>query len=213
MNPGAYFSRPDQSNSTSGISGSDSKTPGIYSTISPPSIDLPRGGGSIRSIDEKFSVNAVNGTAGCSIPLPFSPSRNGFMPSMELGYNSGSGNGVFGLGWQAGTASITRKTEKQLPLYRDGEESDTYIFSGAEDLVPLYVQDASGNWVRDVHITNGATTVRYRPRIEGGFTRIEKISETNGDIYWKATTGSNVVSVFGRAIRRGYQTLPTRQEY
>lgn len=38
-----------------------------------PSISLPKGGGTIKGIDEKFSVNAVNGTAGFSLPLPFSP--------------------------------------------------------------------------------------------------------------------------------------------
>jgi len=43
--------------------------------ISVPSIELPTGGGAIKGIDEKFSVNAVNGTASLSIPLPFSPAR------------------------------------------------------------------------------------------------------------------------------------------
>src|SRR3989442_11840853 len=63
-----------------------------------PQITLPKGGGAIKSIDEKFSVNAVNGTAGFSLPLPVSDAR-GFSPSLSLGYNSGSGNGIFGLGW------------------------------------------------------------------------------------------------------------------
>ena len=49
-----------------------------------PSISLPKGGGAIKSIDEKFQVNAANGTAALSIPFPFSPSRNAFMPSMAL---------------------------------------------------------------------------------------------------------------------------------
>lgn len=61
------------------------------------SISLPKGGGAIKGIDEKFSVNAVNGTASFSIPLPFSPAR-GASPALSLSYNSGSGNGIFGLG-------------------------------------------------------------------------------------------------------------------
>ena len=40
--------------------------------IEVPSISLPKGGGDIKGIDEKFSVNAVNGTASFSIPLPLS---------------------------------------------------------------------------------------------------------------------------------------------
>jgi len=40
-----------------------------------PSISLPKGGGAIKGIDEKFSVNAVNGTASFSIPIPVSQAR------------------------------------------------------------------------------------------------------------------------------------------
>lgn len=47
----------------------------------------------MKGIDEKFSVNAVNGTAAFSIPLPVSPAR-GVVPQLSLSYNSGSGNGI-----------------------------------------------------------------------------------------------------------------------
>jgi Salmonella virulence plasmid 65kDa B protein len=60
-----------------------------------PSILLPKGEGAIKGIDEKFLINAVNGTASFSIPLPFSPAR-GVSPSLTLFYNSGSGNSIFG---------------------------------------------------------------------------------------------------------------------
>src|SRR3954468_20972547 len=73
-----------------------------------PSISLPKGGGAIKGIDEKFSVNAVNGTASFSISLPVSPAR-GVAPALSLSYNSGSGNGVFGLGWDLNVSSIRRK--------------------------------------------------------------------------------------------------------
>lgn len=93
-----------------------------------PSISLPKGRGAIKSIDDKFQVNASNGTAGFCMPFPFSPSHNSFMSGMALSYNSGAGNGTFGLGWNAEPASIARKTEKKLPEYNDAEESDTFIF-------------------------------------------------------------------------------------
>lgn len=35
-----------------------------------PRISLPQGGGALKGIDEKFEVNAANGTASFSIPLP-----------------------------------------------------------------------------------------------------------------------------------------------
>jgi hypothetical protein len=43
--------------------------------------------------------------------------------------------------------SITRKTDKGLPKYRDGEGSDVFILSGAEDLVPVFKSNPDGTWV------------------------------------------------------------------
>lgn len=102
-----------------------------------PALSLPKGGGAIKGIEEKFQVNALTGTSSFNIPLPLSPSRNGFVPPVGLSYNSGNGNGSFGLGWQLAIASVARKTGKQIPQYKDSEESDTFTLSGAEDLVPL----------------------------------------------------------------------------
>lgn len=161
-----------------------------------PSISLPKGGGAIKAIAEKFQVNAANGTAGLSIPFPFSPSRNNFMPAMALTYNSGSGNGIFGLGWNADPPAITRKIEKKLPEYDDAEESDTFIFSGAEDLIPAFKKDDTGNWIKDK--SPDGSIKRYKPRIEGGFARIEKVTET-GNVYWKVTSKDNVIAIFGKS--------------
>lgn len=49
--------------------------------IEVPSISLPKGRGAIKGIDEKFSVNAVNGTAPFSVPLHFFHDR-GALPSL-----------------------------------------------------------------------------------------------------------------------------------
>ena len=101
-----------------------------------PSITLPKGGGALKGIDEKFQVNAANGTSSFSMPLPFSKSRNDFGPSLSLEYNSGMGNSSFGLGWSCDVPSLQRKTDKKLPQYNDEKDSDVFIFSGVEDLVP-----------------------------------------------------------------------------
>ena len=100
---------------------------------SAPSISLPKGGGAIRGIGEKFAANPVTGTGSMTVPLATSPGRSGFGPQLSLSYDSGAGNGPFGLGWQLTQPSITRKTDKGLPCYRDAAESDVYLLSGAED--------------------------------------------------------------------------------
>ena len=81
-------------------------------SFSPPAISLPKGGGAIRGIGEKFAANPVTGTGSFSIPVPTSPGRLDFGPKLNLTYDSGSGNGPFGFGWSLSLPSITRKTEK-----------------------------------------------------------------------------------------------------
>ena len=66
----------------------------------PPSVSLPKGGGAIRDIGEKFTVSAATGTASLTVPVATSPGRAGFGPSLSLAYDSGAGNGPFGLGWK-----------------------------------------------------------------------------------------------------------------
>ncbi len=96
-----------------------------------PSISLPKGGGAIRGIGEKFAANPVIGTGSMIVPIVTSPGRSGFGPQLSLSYDSGAGNGPFGIGWNLSLPSISRKTDKGLPRYEDAEESDEFILSGA----------------------------------------------------------------------------------
>src|SRR5262245_12285715 len=112
-----------------------------------PTISLPKGGGTIRGIGEKFAANPVTGTGSMTVPIATSPGRAGFGPQLSLSYDSGSGNGPFGFGWSLAIPSITRRTDKGLPRYYDAEESDIFILSGAEDLVPRLI-NANGKWSR-----------------------------------------------------------------
>ncbi len=51
-------------------------------------MSLPKGGGAIRGIGEKFAAN----------PIATSPGRSGFGPQLPLSYDSGAGNSPFGFG-------------------------------------------------------------------------------------------------------------------
>src|SRR5215213_7957918 len=116
-------------------------------TPAAPAIALPKGGGAIHGIGEKFAANPVTGTGSTSVPIATSPGRSGFGPQLSLSYDAGAGNGPFGFGWNLSIPSITRKTDKGLPQYFDATDSDVFILSGAEDLVPVYRQDLNGAWV------------------------------------------------------------------
>jgi len=183
-------------------------------------ISLPKGGGALKGIDEKFEVNSANGSAGFSIPLPVTPGRSNFSPSLSLSYNSGGGNSPYGLGWTVDYPMIQRKTDKKLPRYRDGLEEDVFMLAGAEDLVPYLVEDTVNGGYKSITTTtpDGYTVKRYRPRIEGGFARIEKISHATHGSYWKVTSKENTATFFGKTVSariadpedatRIYQWLP-----
>lgn len=168
-----------------------------------PTITLPKGGGAIHGLGEKFQANAVTGTGSFSVPLPLSPGRSEFAPQLALSYNSGSGNGAFGLGWNVEVPAIRRKTDKTLPRYADAEDSDTFILSGAEDLVPVLKKQGK-TWQRvESEVAEAGVNYcvsRYRPRIEGLFARIEQWQNlANFDIHWRATTKDNVTSIYGQS--------------
>ncbi|HEX2084511.1 MAG TPA: SpvB/TcaC N-terminal domain-containing protein [Solirubrobacteraceae bacterium] len=158
----------------------------------------------MRGIGEKFATNPVTGSAGLSVPLPLAPGRGGFGPSLTLTYDSGAGNGPFGVGWSMSVASVTRKTDKGLPRYADGEDSDVFVLAGTEDLVPLLVEEA-GTWAepepwRPVDADGARWTVRlYRPRAEGAFLRIERWTrDADGDVHWRTVSRDSVTTLYGR---------------
>src|SRR3984957_7362195 len=92
------------------------------SPVPMPTISLPKGGGAINGIGEKFATNGMSGTGSLTIPIAISPGRSGFAPQLSLSHDSGGGNGVFGFGWSLSLPEIVRKTDKGLPRYRDHEE-------------------------------------------------------------------------------------------
>lgn len=195
--------------------------------ISAPTISLPKGGGAIRGMGEKFAANPVTGTGSMSVPIATSPGRGGFGPQLSLSYDSAAGNGPFGFGWSLSLPAITRKTDKGLPRYQDGQEqgpdSDVFILSGAEDLVPVYRQDQDGSWVaahsgyqRDLNgfwvrdrtgqlvihedERDGYRVRRYGPRIEGLFARIERWTNSTdpGDTFWRSISKDNITTWYGK---------------
>ena len=161
----------------------------------PPAVSLPKGGGAIKGLGEKFAANPVTGTGSMTVPIATSPGRSGFGPQLSLSYDSGAGNGIFGLGWNLSLPGITRKTDKGLPRYWDSEESDVFILSGAEDLVPVLLPDGT----LDETEREGYRIRRYRPRIEGLFARIERWTDLNtGEVHWRSISRDNITTLYGK---------------
>ncbi|MER5710341.1 SpvB/TcaC N-terminal domain-containing protein [Streptomyces sp. NPDC002122] len=196
--------------------------------VSAPQVALPKGGGAIRGIGEQFTAHPATGTGSVSVPVATSPGRDGFGPELALSYSSGEGNGPYGLGWSLSAPAVTRRTDKRLPTYEDATDSDVFALAGSEDLVPVHRQDPDGSWVavhpghtrdpdggwvRDaagrpvVHEDEiaGHRVRRYRPRVEGAYTRIERWTALasaeggapEGDVHWRSVSKDDVLTVYG----------------
>jgi hypothetical protein len=102
------------------------------------------------------------------------------------------------MGWSVAIPSITGRTDKGIPRYADADESDIFILAGQEDLVPVLTWQPDGSW-EHVSTRDGNYAVdAYRPRVEGFFARVERLTNaTTSETYWRSITSDNVTSVFG----------------
>ncbi|MGL5029093.1 MAG: SpvB/TcaC N-terminal domain-containing protein, partial [Wolbachia pipientis] len=154
------------------------------STIEAKKLELPKGGGAIKGISEAFQANSFTGTGSFSVPVPLPTCRN-FSPTLSVDYNSGSGNGVFGIGFNVSIASIIRKTSKKVPTYDD---EDIFVLSGSDDLVAI---NQTSNSKYDI--------TYYQPRVEGLFAKIERlISKNDNTVYWQVTSKDGSIAIYGK---------------
>jgi hypothetical protein len=162
---------------------------GTDAAVEGAAISLPKGGGAISGLGEKFAADLFTGAGSFAVPLTVPAGRSGLAPELALGYSTGQGNGPFGLGWALSVPGVFRKTSHGIPRYQDlgsaaapPARPDVFVLSAAEDLVPV-----SGSY---------PGRVRYRPRTEGPFARIEHVRDGLSD-YWEARSKDGLVTRYG----------------
>jgi RHS repeat-associated protein len=96
--------------------------------------DLPSGGGGVSPLGDRFQPDLVRGTGNYAVPLHLPRGPNELQPSFQLSYSTGAGDGAFGLGWNLGTFSIERRTDRGVPNYTD---EDGFVLASAGLLVPV----------------------------------------------------------------------------
>ncbi|WP_082242555.1 SpvB/TcaC N-terminal domain-containing protein, partial [Yersinia pekkanenii] len=146
-------------------------------------LSLPKGGGAITGMGESLGAIGPSGLANLTVPLLISAGR-GYAPALALSYNSGSGNGPFGLGWNMGIMAIARRTARGVPHY---DHRDEFIGPNGEVLIAVSESDKvspdqNGKLV-------DFTVTHYQPRIEGGFDRIE---------FWQPKDTASALTTFWR---------------
>src|SRR5262249_39174144 len=143
---------------------------------------VPQGGAAMHGLGEKLYPDLHTGTGNFAVPIAVPPGRRSHEPKLDLVYSTGTGNGYFGLGWTLTVPGVARKTSHGVPRYE--REQDTFILSGAEDLVPVDPP--------------GPNPVRYRPRTESLFARIVHHRDPGAGIdHWEVATKDGLVSRYG----------------
>jgi hypothetical protein len=95
---------------------------------------LPPGGGAVAGLGETFAPDLSTGTGTFHIPLDLPNGPNDIAPRLGLQYDSGRGNGPFGMGFALPLARIVRSTAHGFPRY---DASDTLILEGAGEILTL----------------------------------------------------------------------------
>jgi YD repeat-containing protein len=184
------------------------------SGVSPNSISLPKGPGSIEGLGESFQPTLNTGTAKHRIDLQLPRGTAGHQPALALVYDGGGANGPLGYGWSLSQPLVQRRTDKGIPTYGESlgvDRSDVFINEQREELVP-----GSDGFFR---CANESTFVRYRPvadhweatapngtRLEFGVSSAGRIAdETTGKVFaWllerETDTRGNVIEYQYRAF-------------
>ncbi|MDP3278628.1 MAG: toxin TcdB middle/N-terminal domain-containing protein, partial [Deltaproteobacteria bacterium] len=139
--------------------------------VSPRTLSLPSGPGSVEGLGSSFEPSPQSGGASYSVPFAMPQAVGGFAPSLSLGYAAGGGATEVGHGWSLPIPSIRVRTEDGIPRY---DATDTFAIAGGGgdgDLVPM-----------------GAGV--FRLRFEGSFIRVRRdgqrwqVRQPDGITHW-----------------------------
>jgi YD repeat-containing protein len=156
---------------------------GFSDGVSDDRLRLPSGPGSLEGVGQNVTINPNMGVMEHHLPFELPAGFPGATPSLGLGYSSGSGASLVGVGWSLSVPSIERMTARGLPIFN---ATDSFVADGGEELVK--VDPEAGYTV-------------YRSRFESGFTRWVWHSPGAAG-YWEAQYADGSRGFFG-ADRNG----------
>jgi RHS repeat-associated protein len=159
------------------------------SGVSPNTISLPKGPGSIEGLGESFQPTLNTGTAKHAVAIKVSPGTAGHAPDLKLAYEGGGGNGPLGFGWQLPLEYIQRRTDHGIPTYGENvglNRDDTFINDLKEELVPMtngfWFCKNEGAFIRYRFLTNHwEATLPTGTRLEFGLTDDGRLQDTNSN--------------------------------
>lgn len=164
------------------------------SGVTPNTIKLPSGPGSLDGIGQSFEPDLNSGTAVFNVPLEVPPGRAGHQPELNLTYNGGWGQSEVALGWRLSVPCVQRQTDKGLPSYAI---TNTLIYvEGGQELIAL--DDGTlrfkneGAFTRFAWLGQGLEgQLRDGQKITFGQTADSRITTSAGIFMWCANTSTD----------------------
>ena len=160
--------------------------------VSPNTISLPSGPGSIEGLGEAFQPTLNTGTGKYAIQLQLPPGTAGHAPGLSLNYEGGSGNGPLGFGWRLPIAYIQRQSDKGIPGYVDSansQDDDQDGWVDEADELDVFINDMKEELVLQ---DDGYSFCEN----EGAFIRYRRVKDEIND-YWEGTLPDGTLMEFG----------------
>lgn len=149
------------------------------------------------------------GDINTNYPIDVPSGLGGLQPSLSIGYNSGSGNGWMGEGWDVqGVSAITIDTRWGTPQFDGATETELYSIDGEmlvypNNYLPHRHNDESetntaittDKQPRGSYTTNGAKQFYLRKNHD--FSTVERLGDSPTNYSWKVTSTDGTKSYYG----------------
>ncbi len=184
------------------------------SGVSPTTISVPKGPGSIEGLGESFQPHLNSGTAKYGVKLSVPPGTAGHTPSLSLRYEGGAGNSILGFGWNLPFPYVQRQTDRGIPTYgrhlgflRD----DRFINEMKEELVPtadgFYFCENEGAFLRYRQVgEHWEATTPFGTRLQFGLTPQARVRNGTDSFCWLLERQTDTR---GNTITYSYVSFPS----
>src|SRR5690606_9541302 len=130
-------------------------------------------------------------------PIIVPPGRHGLQPNLSLSYNNNGGSSFVGFGWDLSIPYITVDTKFGVPEYNPTKESESYLLNGEE----LMLGNGNDYYLphREPQMINRVNNAVFYPKVEGSFSKIQRIGNSPANYQWIVTDKSGTKYYYGQS--------------
>jgi len=186
------------------------------SGVSPNSISLPKGPGSIEGLGQSFQPTLNTGTAKYGVGVKLPNGVAGHEPDLDFSYDGGGANGPLGFGWSISLPCIQRRTDEGIPTYGEAvgfARTDVFINEAKEELVPqangFFFCKNEGAFIRYRQVSNHwEATLPDGTKLQFGITAAGRIEDGGRIFSWMLERETDT---HGNVIEYVYRSFPGEQ--